>query len=162
MPQKSTTALVSSGVTQLDLGVSWLWLVSSSLRVCHSFQVLLGSPRNDSSTDCRIPVLACIAPISLMMAVRSARLIFFFPRDGQLFFFEDKVLLSDVGDDRVLVGEGLLERVYLPLLGLLGDVGAFLREDALGTLYQFLAPVEYLVRAYPVFVGNVRYGLAFL
>ena len=51
-----------------------------------------------------MPVFACIAFISWMMAERSARLIFFLPRDGQLNFFEDQVLLRDVGDDRVLVG----------------------------------------------------------
>lgn len=74
---------------------------------------------------------------------------------------DDDLAAEAVEDAGVLVGEGLLESVNLSLLRLLGDVGVFLREDASGTLYQLLAPAENLVRAYPVFVGDVRYGFAF-
>ena len=94
------------------------------------------------------------------MPVLSASVIFFFPRDGQLIFFEGQVLLRDVRDDRVLVGERLLEFLDFPLPGLLGDVGPFLLEDACRPLEEFLAPREDLVRVDMVFVGQVRDGPA--
>ena len=37
------------------------------------------------------------------MPVLSASVIFFFPRDGQLIFFEGQVLLRDVRDDLIIL-----------------------------------------------------------